>query len=402
MRIVNTNILLGMALVTCSLTAVAQKVLTTKTNPVFVDVGNNVRGIEHHSGIELTWISPIDPYTTTNKNKIALKVGINSSKGIGNVKVLVNDVSPDGSRGFGVVKEKQGYEQFQQLIEKDIYLNNGENTITITASNESGEELREERLVKFDELSVASLGRTDYALLFATDEYDSWENLTNPINDARTIAEELEQHYDFNVELVTNPTNAEILIKLKEYAQKSYQTYDQLFIFIAGHGQYDEIYGEGYIVGKNSEKEDIAKTSYISHSVLRNAINNIPNEHIFVAMDACFGGTFDPSISQAGARGNGEGVYRELNQAEFIKRKLKFKTRQYLTSGGKEYVPDGRPGMHSPFARKVIEGLRTYGGTDKVLTLGELFGFVERIVPEPRAGEFGDNTPGSDFVFVAQ
>ncbi len=65
-------------------------------------------------------------------------------------------------------------------------------------------------------------------------------------------------------------------------------------------------------------------------------------------------------------------------------------------------MPDGRPGMHSPFARKFLEALRDYGGRDKVLTLTELFGWLERINPEPKAGGFGTDEPGSDFVFVVQ
>ena len=118
-------------------------------------------------------------------------------------------------------------------------------------------------------------------------------------------------------------------------------------------------------------------------------------------MDVCYGGTFDQAIARAGSRG-GDEIYNELTKTEYIKRKLRFKTRRYLTSGGKQYVPDGRPGHHSPFARKFLEGLRNYGGQDKILTLNELTGYVEKINPEPRYGEFGDNEPGSDFVFVAQ
>ena len=63
-------------------------------------------------------------------------------------------------------------------------------------------------------------------------------------------------------------------------------------------------------------------------------------------------------------------------------------------------MPDGRPGHHSPFARKFIEGLRTYGGNDGILTYKDIFSNVEMVSPEPRAGEFGDNEPGSDFLFI--
>jgi hypothetical protein len=38
--------------------------------------------------------------------------------------------------------------------------------------------------------------RKDYALLFATNEYDSWEPLVNPIPDAEAIAAELKDNFD--------------------------------------------------------------------------------------------------------------------------------------------------------------------------------------------------------------
>ena len=116
-------------------------------------------------------------------------------------------------------------------------------------------------------------------------------------------------------------------------------------------------------------------------------------------MDVCFGGTFDPII--AGHRG-GEEDYGKISTNEFIQRKLRYKTRRYMTSGGKEYVPDGRPGEHSPFARQFLAALRDFGGSDRIITIAELQSYVEKVDPEPRGGEFGSNEPGSDFIFVAK
>ncbi len=67
-------------------------------------------------------------------------------------------------------------------------------------------------------------------------------------------------------------------------------------------------------------------------------------------MDVCFGGTFDQSL--ASSRGLDD-EYKEKSPAEFITQKLTYKTRKFLTSGGKQYVSDGIPGKHSPFARAV-------------------------------------------------
>jgi hypothetical protein len=114
-------------------------------------------------------------------------------------------------------------------------------------------------------------------------------------------------------------------------------------------------------------------------------------------MDVCFGGTFDPLI----AKSRSATTYAETSETEFLVRKLSYRTRKYLTSGGKEYVSDGIPGKHSPFTIKFLQGLNE-PGSDRILTLSELKGFVEKLVPEPRFGSFGDDQNASDFVFVSK
>jgi len=116
-------------------------------------------------------------------------------------------------------------------------------------------------------------------------------------------------------------------------------------------------------------------------------------------LDVCFGGTFDPLIAAVRDRG---GSYAGIDDATFIARKMRYRTRRYVTSGGKEYVSDGVPGRHSPFARKLLEALRSGGGEDGILTLNEIHKYLERVAPEPRGGEFGSNEPGSDFLFISK
>ncbi len=291
-----------------------------------------------------------------------------------------------------------------------IKLNSGENKINVSVKDKNNSSSNKSFEISYkkdnptknktERVIVDKIERSgkDYALLFATDKYDYWNNLTNPVNDAFTIKNELKDNYGFEAELVENPTKFILKSKLREYAFKSYNPDDQLFIFIAGHGQFDSTYKEGYIVTKDSLLKDEIKDSYISHSELSTIINNINCKHIFLVMDVCFGGTFDQRIAQRGE----DDTYKEITKTEFIQRKMKNKTRLYLTSGGKEYVPDGRAGQHSPFARKFIEALRSYGGSDGVLTQSKLNNYLDRINPEPRYGEFGNNEPGSDFIFVTK
>lgn len=280
-----------------------------------------------------------------------------------------------------------------------------ENDFTVEAIDTKGTKLEKKLSIYriFDknnssELAKLSRSGSDYALIIATNQYEAMGPLVNPVFDANTIAATLETDYNFQVEKLIDPKLGEITLKIREYAQKLYSDDDQLFIFIAGHGEYDAFYKEGYLVAADSKKGDEGKTSYLPHSALRTYISNIPCKHIFLAMDVCFGGTFDQHIASS----RGDQDVAQADKAYFIKRKLNSKTRLYLTSGGKEYVPDGRPGQHSPFARKFLEALSSYGGQDRILTYKELLSFVEAVVPEPRYGDFGDNEPGSDFIFIGR
>ncbi len=373
-----------------SVAAYGQQKTSARSAPIQLDLNGIVPTI--------TWITPETYETSLTEKQFTVKVGVKSQGKLKSAELYLNDALVGQSRGF---KPATGT-GYDKIIERDITLSEGDNILKVVAISMDEVEVSDIRVLKVAGAATAMMNnRTDYALLFGTDEYDEWSNLFNPVKDAQTIAEELETNYGFKTEVVLNATTSEIMAKLREYATKSYQEKDQLFIFFAGHGQFDEIFTEGYLVGKDSKLNDPGKTSYISHSTLRTVINNIPCEHIFLTLDACFGGTFDPLVARSGSRG-ADDMYQDITRSEFIERRLRFKTRKYVTSGGKQYVADGRPGGHSPFARKFLQALRDYGGQDRILTLQELQGYLLNLKMEPHAGEFGDNEPGSDFVFVAR
>ncbi|MCK5701203.1 MAG: caspase family protein, partial [Cyclobacteriaceae bacterium] len=347
---------------------------------------------------EIIWKNPIIQNTNIDSRRYKLQLNVRSGKAIKEVTVFLNDYPLITQRGFAVVSVKS-LNDFERAVDTEILLKPGENTIRVTASNKEGSTSTSIRKINVmvDEVMDNAMNRKDYALLFATDEYDHWDNLQNPINDISTISSDLEAIYGFEIEIVKNPSKREVLQKLREYTKKSYMPNDQLFIMFAGHGHFDALFNQGYLVCKDSKITDEERLSYISHNNIRSIIDNIPNKHILLTMDACFGGTFDPFIRSSAHRGYGI-KSDELEQYEYINRKLKLRTRKFLTSGGKEYVSDGRPGQHSPFARKMLEAIRSYGGEDNVLTLSEIKSYVEKINPEPRFGEFGSDEPGSDFI----
>lgn len=350
----------------------------------------------------ISWISPDNTFIVSENKRFGIRSKISSASALKKLNIQVKNEFLSNDKVYPIIEYNSRNIKTIELNEL-IDLRDGFNEVTIFAENTNNCQISDKRTIRFMNktgLDSSIMYRNDLVLMFATDEYDNWKALVNPINDASALAKELENTYGFEVELIKNPSTIDVMNKLKEYAKRKYGQKDQLMIFFAGHGQYDEFFKEGYVVCKNSFLNDEGKTSYLSHSTLRTVVNSIPCNHTFLILDVCFGGTFDRFIAQADNRGNFQ--YAELSKPEFIQKKLKFKTRRYLTSGGKEYVPDGRPGHHSPFTRKLLEALRSYGGSDKVLTLNELIFYVEKIVPQPRFGEFGNNEPGSDFIFIAK
>lgn len=369
--------------------------LTGRSNPVHLEISSKPKS----SPPVMVWLSPEQTSSVITGAEVTIKVGVNSTITLKDVTVLINGQSQP-SRGFGVTSPDAS--KFTRFVEQKVTLSPGPNEIKVIAVNENGETTTESRQVNMTPAVavVNAESRTDYALIIATNDYKDWTDLTNPVNDAKAIAAELEENYGFKVERLFNPTKNEMVTKIREYAKKNYGTDDQLFIFIAGHGQFDEIGKDGYIVAKDSKLNDDTYDTYVPFSVLRTTIDNNPAKHVFITMDVCFGGTFDQAIAKRGD--DRDQMYTDIPQNEYISKKLKFKTRMYMTSGGKQYVPDGRPGKHSPFASKFLEALRGYGGAYRVLTASKIWLSVETAKPEPKFGTFGDNEPGSEFVFQAR
>lgn len=363
-----------------------------RTNEIAIDF----KSTRNTSLPSISWVNPRLEYTNTQKGDLLIQANINSEQEIKEIRLRV--VDPEKNER---IKKIESLFSYAGSVAQNVRMLDGSNIIELIVENKQGGIVSSTRTVLVGKDAIAdaiSADRKDYALFFATDKYDYWGDLVNPVEDSHAIANELQKNYGFDVEVVENSNQEDVFIKIADYVQKKFKPQDQLMIFFAGHGYFDDTFGEGFVVAKNSLENDKAKTTYISHNRLRSVINNIPCEHIFLAMDVCFGGTFDPVI----AKERGENPYEEATQTEFLIRKLSYKTRKYLTSGGKTYVSDGVPGKHSPFAVKLLQALKESGGSDRILTLEEIKTYVEKLLPEPRSGSFGDDNPASDFVFVAR
>ena len=289
----------------------------------------------------------------------------------------------------------------QEFTIKDKGINNDLDFINLILNNTLSKYKRNKDINESTDKNAEKkrIKRKDYALIFATDKYDNWDNLENPIYDAKAIENELAKLYNFETELIKNPTLETINKKLFEYVKKEYSEKDQLFIYFAGHGDFNETFKEGYIVAKDSKFKDETGLSYYPYNRLTANIDVIPCKHILITTDVCFGGTIDEFISR---KTRGSEIYELIDNKEFIERCFRNKTRKFLSSTKKDYVYDGTPPMHSPFAAYFIAALSSCGFSDRILEFNEIIKVIAKLKPEPAWGSLKHDEPGSNFIFIAK
>jgi Caspase domain len=322
---------------------------------------------------------------------------------------------PSGIRSLQISDETVTVKD--NYFEKEQQLQVGMNKIIIRAEDNKGNACNKEITIKRKQVEDPFAARTDYVLIFATDEYqsESWKKLDNPIFDATELGAELAKSYGFKVEIVKNPTKEEVLLKLFEYTERTYNPYDQILVFFTGHGDYESKLRKGYLVFTDSKDKgnDYTRNTYMSYDDLKPNIDNIQCNHIFLMVDACHSGTLDRAtalnLSRVSQRihAKGDNEETEIKGAkEFLKAKLAFKSRPFMTSVSTHLSSDGEKGKHSPFIRGILAALRTYGGKDGILTFEELISSIQTINTSAEGkdyanyGRFADEEPGSSFFFI--
>src|SRR6478609_8767724 len=263
--------------ITTALDLSAQNV-STRTNEFQVDM-SDPKKVANSVIPVIKWITPIAESNYAADPKFKFKFEIESTSALKNITIAIKESIETSSRGMLQIEPTTEAEKHVSVIEKNLTLMDGTNVIEVVAENIDGVKTVSQRTVTVGTTAMADaskLDRTDYAILFTTNDYDNWPDLVNPVNDGRMIADELKKVYGYKVEIVEGGSQSDILKKLREYAEKKYKPLDQLFIFFAGHGQFDQTFGEGFVVTKESLQNDEAKTSYLSYNRLRSNINNIP------------------------------------------------------------------------------------------------------------------------------
>ena len=187
-----------------------------------------------------------------------------------------------------------------------------------------------------------------WAVLIGIDEYAHAPDLESAVKDVRAVRAVLETRYGFHPDRIKQLLNAQATRKNIEntlYAlSREAGPEDSVFIYYAGHGQYDQAGDHGWWVPTDGEPRQ-AGTLITNATVLR-YIKGMQARHVYLVADSCFSGSLFgtravPPITDR--------WYAEL---------YKERSRWGLTSGATEPVADRGLGGHSPFAYFLLKVLQ--------------------------------------------
>ena len=142
--------------------------------------------------------------------------------------------------------------------------------------------------------SITHLG--DYhALIIGINKYKEWNPLKTAVKDAEALKKILIWRYGFrnkNVVLKTdrNATRRNLINDLRNLAS-ILGNKDNLLIYFAGHGQLDDLTGDGYWIPTGGKLKDPG--TWISHSTIKNILSSerVRGKNIIVVADSCYSGT---------------------------------------------------------------------------------------------------------------
>jgi hypothetical protein len=228
-----------------------------------------------------------------------------------------------------------------------------------------------------------------YALLIAINDYKdpSINNLDKPISDAQKLFDVLLNEYLFdkaNVTFLKNPTREQIISSFDKL-EKELTKADNLLVFYAGHGYWNEVTQKGYWLASDASKENTA--NWIGNSSISDYIRSIPAKHTLLIADACFSGSI---FKTRAAFGNLDKTAQKLYELT---------SRKAMTSGTLTEVPD-----KSVFVEYLVK--RLADNSEAYLSSEQLFfsfkpavlNNTENIPQFGVVGNAGDE--GGDFLFI--
>jgi hypothetical protein len=197
-----------------------------------------------------------------------------------------------------------------------------------------------------------------HALVIGNNNYKDpkWTNLSNAVNDAKTVASVLKNKYGFETTLILNATRVQMLEAIEAMRNKLTED-DNLLIYYAGHGQRDDANNRAYWVPVDSSAE--SSTNWIPSYQITDHVNAMNARHVLLVVDSCYAGLMTRA---GGVNAMLVGMTPEQKQQK-IKDRLGRRTRMLITAGDNTEVLDaGKQGDHSIFAEAFIAALENNSG----------------------------------------
>ncbi|MEO1652235.1 MAG: caspase family protein [Bacteroidota bacterium] len=244
----------------------------------------------------------------------------------------------------------------------------------------------------FDEslfTEIMESGDQYYALIIGVSNYPDQgiANLDKAALDAKKLHKLLGDQYAFpkqNMTLLLNPGRNQI-IDAFEGMQNRVSAKDNLLIFYAGHGYWDENANTGYWLPTNAQ--ETSKANWVRNSTISDYVKSIKARHVLLVADACFSG----SIFKARAAFS--------NAPKSITRVYKRPSRKAMTSGMLEEVPDASF-FFDYFYKRLVENPEPFLAAD-VLFNEVKQNVISNIHIVPQYGVvFGAGDEGGEFIFV--
>jgi hypothetical protein len=233
--------------------------------------------------------------------------------------------------------------------------------------------------------------RKYYALIIGIDDYKDSKlvHLDQPISDALEFKQTLTNYYSFeedDIVFLKNPDRTQIIDAFDALATKVTER-DQLLVFYAGHGIWDEKLNQGYWLPSDARHH--SKAQWLSNGTIRDYIGGIKSKHTLLITDACFSGGI---FKERGANFSNSRAIIEL---------YKMPSRKAMTSGTLTTVPD-----KSVFVKYLIKNLQE--NDLPMVSAGELFQKFKIAVINnsqngqvPQYGAIGQaGDEGGEFIFL--
>ncbi|RJE73102.1 MULTISPECIES: caspase family protein [Reichenbachiella] len=296
----------------------------------------------------------------------------------------------DGVKGLWLNNYEVDISERTGSFSYDLPLQVGDNTLTFEAIDEKGNTFSRSYQVEREKpipVEVEEPGKY-YALIIGIQDYDdpSITDLDNPIKDAKALYKMLTEQYTFDVEYATlleNPTRDQIYDKLDGLSAQV-TTKDNLLIFYAGHGYWDEQAQNGYWLPRDAEEDK--KRDWMRNSAVTEYVREINSKHTLLITDACFGGSIFKTRK----------AFKDASMG--INKLYELPSRKAMTSGTLTEVPD-----KSVFMKYLLKNLER--NEEKYVASEQLFYQLKPAVlnNSPNTPQFGEirNTgdEGGDFIF---